>query len=103
MRPFNFAAGPAALPVEVLQQAADEMLDWQGTGTSVMEMSHRSREFESIHQTALADLAELLMLPANYRLLFFARRSACRKCLGPIKSAGRAHSGGLCGDGYMVA
>ncbi len=88
MRPFNFAAGPAALPIEVLQQAADEMLDWQGTGTSVMEMSHRSREFESIHQTALADLAELLMLPANYRLLFLQGGALAENALVPLNLLG---------------
>jgi len=52
MRVFNFSAGPAALPLEVLQQAADDLLDWQGSGMSVMEMSHRGREYMSIHETA---------------------------------------------------
>lgn len=67
---FNFSAGPAVLPKEVLQQAASEMLDWHGSGMSVMEMSHRGPEFASIHQQALADLRELLNVPANYRILF---------------------------------
>ncbi len=67
---FNFSPGPAALPTEVLQQAAEEMLSWRGTGVSVMEMSHRSREFESIHNEALADLRELLRVPKNFRILF---------------------------------
>jgi phosphoserine aminotransferase len=57
-RPFNFAAGPAALPQEVLQQAASEMLDWHGTGLSVMEMSHRGKEFISIAKQAEADLRD---------------------------------------------
>jgi phosphoserine aminotransferase len=70
MRPFNFSAGPAALPVEVLQQAASEMLDWHGSGMSVMEMSHRGREFTSIIETAQADLRELLDVPSNYKILF---------------------------------
>ncbi len=70
MRAFNFSAGPAALPVEVLQRAASEMLDWRGSGMSVMEMSHRGREFQSIHEEALADLRELLAVPANYKILF---------------------------------
>lgn len=70
MRAFNFSAGPAALPIEVLQQAASEMLDWRGTGMSVMEMSHRGREYQSIHEEALADLRELLAVPDNYKILF---------------------------------
>jgi phosphoserine aminotransferase len=60
MRVFNFSAGPAAMPEEVLRHAADEMLDWQGSGMSVMEMSHRGKEFMSIHEEALTDLRELL-------------------------------------------
>jgi phosphoserine aminotransferase len=55
-RPFNFSAGPATLPEEVLQQAAREMLDWQGSGMGVMEMSHRGKDFISIAQQAEADL-----------------------------------------------
>ena len=57
-RPFNFSAGPAALPEEVLQQAASEMLDWHGSGMSVMEMSHRGKEFVSIYEAAEADVRE---------------------------------------------
>ena len=64
MRVFNFSAGPAAMPEEVLRQAADEMLDWNGSGMSVMEMSHRGAEFMSIHEAALTDLRELLSVPA---------------------------------------
>ncbi len=69
-RVFNFSAGPAALPEEVLKQAADEMLDWHGSGQSVMEMSHRGKEFISIAQAAEADLRELMGIPANYKVLF---------------------------------
>lgn len=69
-RVFNFSAGPAALPEEVLQQARDEMLDWHGRGMSVMEMSHRSKEFVSIAAEAEADLRELLSVPDNYKVLF---------------------------------
>jgi phosphoserine aminotransferase len=70
MRVFNFSAGPAALPLEVLEQARDEMLDWHGTGMSVMEMSHRGKAFVSIATQAEADLRELLQVPANYKVLF---------------------------------
>ena len=69
-RVFNFSAGPAALPEEVLKQAADEMVDWQGSGQSVMEMSHRGKEFIAIAQAAEADLRELMDIPANYKVLF---------------------------------
>ncbi len=69
-RVYNFSPGPAALPVEVLQQAAEEMLSWRGTGVSVMEMSHRSREFEGIHAEAMNDLRDLLQVPKNFRILF---------------------------------
>jgi phosphoserine aminotransferase len=69
-RVFNFSAGPAALPEAVLRQAADEMLDWHGSGMSVMEMSHRGPEFISIHAQAESLLRELLAIPANYKVLF---------------------------------
>jgi phosphoserine aminotransferase len=67
---YNYSAGPAVLPKEVLQQAAAEMLDWHGSGMSVMEMSHRGPEFISIYKQAEADLRELLAVPSNYKILF---------------------------------
>lgn len=69
-RVYNFSAGPAVLPEEVLKEAADEMLDYRGTGMSVMEMSHRSKAFETIIQEAEADLRELMDIPDNYKVLF---------------------------------
>ncbi|MDO4970211.1 MAG: aminotransferase class V-fold PLP-dependent enzyme, partial [Comamonadaceae bacterium] len=69
-RPFNFSAGPAAIPEEVLQQAANEMLNWGNSGMGVMEMSHRGKEFISIYEAAEADLRELLAVPANFKILF---------------------------------
>ncbi|WP_434458531.1 3-phosphoserine/phosphohydroxythreonine transaminase [Stutzerimonas urumqiensis] len=69
-RAFNFCAGPAALPEPVLQRAQAELLDWQGKGLSVMEMSHRSDEFVSIAETAERDLRDLLSIPSNYKVLF---------------------------------
>jgi phosphoserine aminotransferase len=69
-RIFNFSAGPAMLPAEVLSRAGDEMLDWHGTGMGVMEMSHRGKEFISIYEEAERDLRGLLGVPANYRILF---------------------------------
>lgn len=69
-RVYNFSAGPAVLPEEVLKQAAAEMLDYNGSGMSVMEMSHRSKTFETIIQDAESDLRELLNIPDNYKVLF---------------------------------
>lgn len=69
-RVFNFSSGPAALPQEVLEQARAELLDWRGSGVSVMEMSHRSQAFVSIAQQAEADLRDLLAAPDNYKVLF---------------------------------
>ncbi len=69
-RIFNFSAGPAVLPEEVLARAGDEMLDWRGSGMCVMEMSHRGKEFMSIAAEAEKDLRDLLAVPANYKVLF---------------------------------
>jgi phosphoserine aminotransferase len=70
VRVHNFAAGPATLPLEVLEQARDEMLDWKSSGMSVMEVSHRSKPFVALAQAAEADLRELMAIPANYKVLF---------------------------------
>jgi phosphoserine aminotransferase len=70
MRAFNFSAGPAVLPEPVLRRAAEEMLDWHGSGMSVMEMSHRGKEFIAIHAKAEADLRRLLAIPSTYKVLF---------------------------------
>jgi len=67
---YNFSAGPAVLPKEVLQHAQSELLDWHGSGMSVMEMSHRGKEYMAIQAEAEADLRELLNIPANYKVLF---------------------------------
>ena len=86
---FNFSAGPAVLPKEVLQQAASEMLDWHGSGMSVMEMSHRGPEFISIYQQAEADLRELLNVPANYKILFLQGGGLGQNSLVPLNLLGR--------------
>ena len=83
-RPYNFSAGPAALPEAVLQQAAAEMLDWHGSGMSVMEMSHRGREFISIAEAAEADLRELLAVPANFRILFMQGGGLAENAIVPL-------------------
>ena len=69
-RVYNFSAGPAVLPEEVLREAADEMLDYRGTGMSVMEMSHRSKAYDTIIKEAEADLRDLMKIPDNYKVLF---------------------------------
>ena len=69
-RVYNFSAGPAVLPEEVLKEAAAEMLDYNGSGMSVMEMSHRSKVYEEIIEEAEKDIRELLDIPDNYKVLF---------------------------------
>ena len=69
-RVYNFSAGPAVLPEEVLREAAEEMLDYHGCGMSVMEMSHRSKDFEDILHDAESSLRELMEIPSNYKVLF---------------------------------
>lgn len=83
-RVFNFSAGPAMLPVEVLEQAREEMLDWNGSGMSVMEMSHRGKEFVSIAERAEADLRELLAIPANYKVLFLQGGATSQFAMVPM-------------------
>jgi phosphoserine aminotransferase len=84
LRPYNFSAGPAAMPEEVLQQAADEMLDWHGSGMGVMEMSHRGKEFMSIVEQAEADLRELLAVPAHFRILFMQGGGLAENAIVPL-------------------
>lgn len=83
-RPFNFSAGPAAIPEEVLHQAANEMLNWGGSGMGVMEMSHRGKEFISIYETAEADLRELLAVPSNFHILFMQGGGLAENAIVPL-------------------
>ena len=83
-RVINFSAGPAALPEDVLAQARDEMLDWHGSGMSVMEMSHRGKEFISIAAQAEADLRELMAIPADYRVLFLQGGAIAENAIIPM-------------------
>src|SRR5207253_6155196 len=84
MRIFNFSAGPAVLPEPVLQQAAAELLDWHGSGMSVMEMSHRGREFIGIAAKAEADLRTLLAIPADYKVLFLQGGAIAENAIVPM-------------------
>ncbi len=83
-RIYNFSAGPAVLPVEVLETAREEMLDWHGSGMSVMEMSHRGKEFMAIAQGAESDLRELLSIPENYKLLFLQGGASAQFSMIPM-------------------
>ena len=83
-RPYNFSAGPANLPEEVLQQAADEMLDWHGSGMSVMEMSHRGKEFISIYESAQADFRALMAVPSNFKILFMQGGGLAENAIVPL-------------------
>ncbi|MCK5394739.1 MAG: 3-phosphoserine/phosphohydroxythreonine transaminase, partial [Gammaproteobacteria bacterium] len=83
-RVFNFSAGPAALPTEVLEQAQAEMLDWNGSGMSVMEMSHRGKDYMSIAAKAEADLRELMNIPDNYKVLFVQGGASSQFAMVPI-------------------
>ena len=84
---YNFSAGPAVLPKEVLQQAASEMLDWHGSGMSVMEMSHRGAEFMSILADAQQNLRELLAVPSNYKILFLQGGAIAENAIVPMNLA----------------
>ncbi|MEP7314616.1 MAG: 3-phosphoserine/phosphohydroxythreonine transaminase [Pseudomonadota bacterium] len=90
MRVFNFAAGPATLPLEVLQQAQAELPDWRGSGMSVMEISHRSKAFIGVAETAEADLRELLAVPADYKVLFLQGGATGQFAGIPLNLAGAA-------------
>jgi phosphoserine aminotransferase len=88
---FNYSAGPAVLPKEVLAQAAAEMLDWHGSGMSVMEMSHRGPEFISIYEDAVRNLRELLNVPANYKILFLQGGGLGENAIVPLNLVGRVN------------
>jgi len=92
MRIFNFSAGPAVLPEEVLKCAAAEMMDWHGSGMSVMEMSHRGREFTGIAEKAEADLRSLLGIPADYKVLFLQGGAIAEFAFVPLNLLGGRRS-----------
>ncbi|MGN6454899.1 MAG: aminotransferase class V-fold PLP-dependent enzyme, partial [Achromobacter mucicolens] len=83
-RPWNFSAGPSVLPEVVLQQAAAEMLDWHGSGMSVMEMSHRGKHFVQICDEAESDLRDLLGLPADYAVMFMQGGGSGENAIVPM-------------------
>src|ERR1700760_2874174 len=84
MRAFNFSPGPAALPLEVLEQARDELLDWRHSGTSVMEVSHRGQAFTEVASAAEQDLRQLMSIPPNYKVLFMQGGASAQFSLVPM-------------------
>ena len=91
-RVYNFSAGPAMLPEEVLQQAREELLDWRGTGMSVMEMSHRGKEFMSIAAQAEADLRSIMAIPESYKVLFLQGGASSQFAMVPLNLLGSKKS-----------
>ncbi len=85
---FNFSSGPAMLPAEVLKLAQQELRDWHGLGTSVMEISHRGKEFIQVAEEAEQDFRDLLNIPSNYKV-FLSRRRSRAVCWRAAQSAGR--------------
>ncbi len=99
-RVFNFSAGPAMLPEEVLRRAADEMEDWRGSGMSVMEMSHRSKEFGSIAEKAESDLREIMAIPENYKVLFLQGGASSQFAMIPMNLLRGKKSADYINTGY---
>ncbi len=91
-RAFNFSAGPATLPLSVLEKAQKEMVDYQGSGMSVMEMSHRSAEFTQIIQSAEADLRSLMQIPQNYKVLFLQGGASTQFAMIPLNLFSNSHN-----------
>ncbi len=99
---YNFSSGPAMLPKAVLEQVQQELLDWQGLGTSVMEISHRSKEFISVAQTAEQDLRDLLSIPANYKVLFCQGGARAQFAAVPANLLGNASHADYIDGGYWA-
>jgi phosphoserine aminotransferase len=90
VRAFNFSPGPAVLPLEVLEKARDELLDWRGDGMSVIEISHRSKAFVEMAEQAETDLRELMLIPRNYKVLFMQGGASAQFSLVPMNLAARS-------------
>jgi len=88
MRAYNFSAGPAILPEEVLKQAQAELVDYQGTGMSIMEMSHRGKEYSAVHEECIANIKELLNIPAGYSVLFLTGGASTQFAMIPMNLLG---------------
>ena len=89
MRAYNFCAGPAALPTAVLEKAQSELLDWRGKGLSIMEMSHRSKDYVAVAEKAEADLRQLMNIPENYKVLFLQGGASLQFSAIPLNLLGK--------------
>ncbi|MBS0054669.1 3-phosphoserine/phosphohydroxythreonine transaminase [Yersinia sp. Marseille-Q3913] len=99
---YNFSAGPAMLPVEVLRRAEQELRNWHGLGTSVMEISHRSKEFMQVAEEAEKDLRDLMQIPANYRVLFCHGGARAQFAAVPLNLLGDSKSADYIDGGYWA-
>ena len=89
MRAYNFSAGPAILPIDVLNEVQSELVDYQNTGMSIMEMSHRGKEYSEIHEETIANIKELLNIPDDYSVLFMTGGASSQFALAPMNLLGR--------------
>ena len=103
MRAYNFSAGPAILPEEVLKEAAAELVDYQGTGMSIMEMSHRGKEYSAVHDETIANIKELLNIPAGYSVLFMTGGASTQFALLPMNLLGEGQTADYTNSGAWAA
>ncbi len=103
MRAFNFSAGPAALPEEVLKEAQAELLDYQNSGMSIMEMSHRGKEYSAIHAETIANIKELLNIPEGYSVLFMTGGASTQFALIPMNLLGEGQTADYTNSGAWAA
>ena len=99
---YNFSSGPAMLPVEVLRRAEQELCNWNGLGTSVMEISHRSKEFIQVAEEAEKDLRDLLKIPDNYKVLFCHGGARAQFAAVPMNLLGAAKTADYIDGGYWA-
>jgi phosphoserine aminotransferase len=103
MRAYNFSAGPAILPEEVLKEAAAELVDYQGTGMSIMEMSHRGKEYSAVHDETIANIKELLNIPEGYSVLFMTGGASSQFALIPMNLLGKGQTADYTNSGAWAA
>uniref|UniRef100_UPI003561BA2C 3-phosphoserine/phosphohydroxythreonine transaminase n=1 Tax=Pontiella sp. TaxID=2837462 RepID=UPI003561BA2C len=103
MRAYNFSAGPAILPEEVLKEAAAELVDYQGTGMSIMEMSHRGKEYSAVHDECIANIKELLNIPEGYSVLFMTGGASSQFALIPMNLLGEGETADYTNSGSWAS
>ncbi len=103
MRAYNFSAGPAILPEEVLKQAQAELVDYQGTGMSIMEMSHRGKEYSAVHDECIANIKELLNIPEGYSVLFLTGGASTQFAMIPMNLLGSGQTADYTNSGAWAA